>query len=177
MKLPPRSTALTPHLIVRDVEKAAQFYERGLGFQPKLMLPGGPQKTIRHAEVEYEGCGVMLGPESPERGIFAPVTSGKTPPVSLYLYVESVDAAHKKALEAGALELIAPSNQFFGARTSVVADPDGHQWMLSEHQKDMSEKDMRAAMAKTDSKKSKAHSAAAQLSGGSRRRPTIKKSP
>lgn len=173
MKLPPRTTAITPHLTVRDVEKAARFYERGFGFRLKMMLPGGPDNKVRHAEVEHHGCGVMIGPESPERGIFAPLTSGKTPPVSLYIYVESVDKAHAQALEAGAAELVPPSNQFFGARTSVVADPDGHQWMLSEHQKVMSEKELHSALKKTDSKANKAHSAAAQLRGPPRpRRPT-----
>lgn len=161
MKLPPRTTAITPHLTVRDVEKAAHFYRDALGFRIKLLLPGGRTKQIRHGEVEREGCTVMLGPESPERRMLAPISSGAVPPVSLYLYVEDVDAAHARAVDGGAIELLAPSDQFFGARTSVVTDPDGHQWMLSQHQKDMTEGEMREKLQAGPEGAGRAHSGSA----------------
>ena len=158
MRLPPKTTSITPHLTVRDVREAVRFYEQGLGFSIRLMLPGGPSNTIRHAEVEHGGAVVMIGPESRERGLVAPITSGRPPPVSLYVYVNSVDDAHAQALGAGAVELIAPSDQFFGARTSVIADPDGHQWMLAEHQKVMTESEMKSALKDASQGEAQAHS-------------------
>ena len=157
MKLPPKSTALTPHLTVRDVQAAARWYEEALGFRIKLMLPGGPSGEIRHAEVEHEGCTVMIGPESSSRGMLAPRTRGVPPSISLYLYVAEVDGTHARAIGAGAVELVSPSDQFFGARTSVIADPDGHQWMLAEHQQDMSEGEMRSVL-RRDAHTGTAHS-------------------
>lgn len=146
MKLPSNSTAITPHLTVRNVRDAVLFYERAFGFRTKLMLPGKQTDDIMHAEIEHEGCCLMLGPESPARGMLAPISRGGPPSVNLYLYVGSVDAVHARAIECGATELLPLSDQYFGARTSVVADPDGHQWMLAEHQKEMSERELREAV-------------------------------
>ena len=108
----------------------------------------------------------MIGPESPSRGMLAPRSRGAPPSISLYLYVEVVEEAHARAVEAGAVELVAPSDQFFGAKTSVIADPDGHQWMLAEHQRTMGEGEMKAAL-RRDAASGKAHSGEAP---GPRRR-------
>ena len=147
MKLPKKTTAITPHLTVRDVAAAAKFYEKAFGFTIKLMLPGGADGRIMHAEVGHSNCTIMIGPESLERGLRSPLTAGATPPVSLFVYVDGVDAIHARALGAGAKELLPPSEQFFGARTSIVADPDGHQWMLAEHRVELTEDAMKENLA------------------------------
>ena len=160
---------ITPHLTVRGVEEAARFYERAFGFRRRLMLPGGSANKVQHAEVELGACKVMIGPESPQRGMLAPISTGKPPPVSLYLDVANVDAAHAKAVAAGAIELLPPSDQFFGARTSVVADPDGHQWMLAQQKQDMTEDQMREAM-QSEPNSGAAHSVPASANTTARRR-------
>src|SRR5262245_57302381 len=109
------------------------------------MLPG-PQGKIMHAQLNHGLSVIMVGPESPERGIKAPITSGQSPAVSMFIYVDDVDATHKHAIAAGAKELLPPSEQFFGARTSVVVDADGHQWMLAQHKKDLSGDQMNEAL-------------------------------
>ena len=136
MQMPKKTTAITPHLTVRDVEAATAFYEKAFGFKRKFMLPGRGGR-IMHAEVTHEGCTVMIGPESPDRGLLSPLSTGGTP-VSLFVHVEDVDKVHAQALAAGARELLQPDEQFFGARTSVVVDPDGHQWMLAQQKKEVS---------------------------------------
>ncbi|HJL42606.1 MAG TPA: VOC family protein [Myxococcales bacterium LLY-WYZ-16_1] len=168
MKLPVKTTAVTPHITVRDVEAAARFYERAFGFRIQLLLPGGPHGTIRHAEVGHEGCTIMIGPESPQRGIRAPVDAGGTPPVSMFVYVDDVDAVHQRAVEAGAIELLPPSEQFFGARTCVLADPDGHQWMMAQHQEELSESDMRKRLEESNQGEGASHAADAP-----RRKPRV----
>lgn len=168
MKPSGRAPGITPHLTVRDVERAARFYRDGFGFRIKMMLPGGQTQRIRHAEVEHAEGAVMLGPESPERGMLAPVTTGGVPPVSLYLYVDDVDAAHRRAVEAGAIELIPPTDQFFGARTSVVTDPDGHQWMLSQPREELGEDELRRRIQSGSDETRSGHSGPR---GRSRRRP------
>ncbi|MFO0722586.1 MAG: glyoxalase/bleomycin resistance/extradiol dioxygenase family protein [Myxococcota bacterium] len=143
MKLTKKATAITPHLTVRDVAASAKFYESALGFTIKLMLPGGPEGKIMHAELSHGNSTIMLGPESISRGVKAPITSGSTPSVSIYLNVEEIDALHAQAVKTGAIELLPPSDQFFGARTSILCDPDGHQWMLAEHRQEVSESSMK----------------------------------
>lgn len=155
--------ALCPHLTVRDVARSARWYARALGFQVRLMLPGGVGGAIRHAEIEHGGVGVMLGPESPERGLLSPHSRGTPPSVSLFLRVASVDAAHAQAVSEGAHPLVAPGDQFFGARTAVIADPDGHQWMLAEQHRQMSEGELREVLEKEPRSGARGHAAARQL--------------
>lgn len=145
MQLPPNSSSISPHLTVRDVKAAAEFYAKAFGFQIKMMLPG-QQGKIMHAQLNHGSSTLMVGPESIQRGMKAPITSGLNPPVSLFIYVDDVDATHKNALALGAKELIAPGDQFFGSRTSVVVDPDGHQWMVAQHKKDVSVEEMKSAL-------------------------------
>jgi PhnB protein len=137
--------ALSPHLTVADVQKSAKFYEAAFGFAPKMMMPGRGGR-IMHGELVLDGIRLMLGPESVDRGMQTPKSSGRVSPVSLYLSVGDVDRAHAKALAAGAQELLAPSEQFFGARTSMVMDPDGHQWMLSQQKEELSADELKAAV-------------------------------
>jgi len=41
---------------------------------------------------------------------------------------ELVDEAHRTAVDAGAGLVSPPTDQSWGGRSSVVADPDGHRW-------------------------------------------------
>ncbi|HYH99742.1 VOC family protein [Hyalangium sp.] len=143
MQLPKKTTAITPHLTVRDVDAAAKFYEKAFGFTRKFALPGAGGR-IMHAEVGHENCTVMIGPESRERGMLSPISAGGTA-VSIFVYVADVDKQHARALAAGAKELMPPSEQFFGSRTSLLLDPDGHQWMFAQHKKEVSLDDMKKA--------------------------------
>mgnify|MGYP006288230299 CR=1 FL=1 len=136
MRMPEKSTAVTPHLTVKDVGAAMSFYEQAFGFQRKFMLPR-PDGKVMHGEVVHDGCTIMIGPESLERGIRAPVSFGFTP-VSLFVYVDDVDAA-------GAKVVLAPNDQFFGSRTCLLLDPDGHQWMFATHKKDVTVDEMMTA--------------------------------
>lgn len=163
MKRPSPRPLLTPHLIVRDVARAARWYEQALGFRIRILLPGGRNGAIRHAEIERGEAVLMLGPESPERDLLAPISRDHAPSVSLFLSVEGVDEAHAHALNQSAHELLAPSEQFFGARTSVIADPDGHQWMLAEQRQEMSEGEMRSALRERTPNVAQGHAAAHQL--------------
>jgi PhnB protein len=144
MQLPKKTTAVTPHLTVRDVLTAVTFYEKAFGFTRKFMLPGAGGR-IMHAEMIHEGCTIMIGPESLERNMRSPMTAGGSP-VSLFVYVADVDKLHARSVAAGAKELVAPNDQFFGARTTVVLDPDGHQWMFAQHKKEVSVEDMTKAV-------------------------------
>src|SRR5688500_18514055 len=109
--IPAGTTAVAPHLTVRDIDAAMAFYEKAFGFERKFSLPGQGGRTM-HAEMGHAGSTIMLGPESPSRGIHSPRELGWSP-VSMFVYVPDVDALYARALAAGAVELLPPSNQFF----------------------------------------------------------------
>ncbi len=146
MNLPKNTAAIGTHLTVRDIPQAMDFYDKVLGFRRKLMLPG-PGGRIMHAEMVYAGCTLMLGPESPQRGMKSPASLGGTP-VSMFVYVEDVDSAFERAQQHGATVLVPVNDQFFGCRTFVMLDPDGHQWMVATQKQEMSADEILAAMNK-----------------------------
>ena len=56
----------------------------------------------------------------------------------LYLYVPNVDAVYQKAVKAGAISEMEPTNQFYGDRSGGVKDPAGNRWYIGTHVEDVS---------------------------------------
>jgi PhnB protein len=63
-------------------------------------------------------------------------------PVTISLYVEDVDAVFARALEAGATEVRAVTDQFYGDRAGQFSDPWGHLWSVATHVEDVSPEEM-----------------------------------
>jgi PhnB protein len=141
---------VTPYLVVRDGARAIEFYKKAFGAQELFRMPG-PDGKIAHAELQIGSSRIMLGTESPQTGAKSPETLKGTP-VGIFLYLEDVDAAYKRAIEAGAKEQQAPQDMFWGDRYGKVADPFGHEWQLATHKEDVSPEEMgkraQAAMGK-----------------------------
>jgi PhnB protein len=51
--------------------------------------------------------------------------------VTISIYVEDVDSVFSAAIEAGATELRAVENQFYGDRSGQFDDPFGHRWSVA----------------------------------------------
>jgi PhnB protein len=83
----------------------------------------------------------MLSDEFPEYGGKAPQTLGGSP-VSIHLYVDDVDAFFKQALAAGAKELKAVMDQFYGDRSGQLEDPFGDLWWVATHKEDVAPEEM-----------------------------------
>ena len=135
--------SVTPYLIVDDAKGALDFYQRAFGAQEIFRLPMGDR--IGHAEIRIGDSVVMLADEFPEMGHLGPKSRGG-PTASLMLYVEDVDSAFRKALDAGATEQRPVENQFWGDRMGTLTDPYGHQWSLSTHVEEVSPEDLQRRM-------------------------------
>ena len=48
----------------------------------------------------------------------------------------------KQAIDAGADQVSAPEDMFWGDRFASVTDPFGHQWQMATHVEDVSPEDM-----------------------------------
>jgi PhnB protein len=68
---------------------------------------------------------------------------------SLAIYVKDCDATYNQALSAGAHSLQVPADQFYGDRNARFEDPFGNEWSVMTHVKDVSESEMKKAMAQT----------------------------
>ena len=119
---------ITPYLCVDDAAGAIAFYVAAFGATEDFRVENRGQ--VGHAELTVFGAKIMLSDPAPERGALAPPALGGSP-VVLHVYVEDVDAALARAVEAGATLAVAAEDRFYGDRSGVVVDPFGHRWSLA----------------------------------------------
>ena len=131
--IPPGANPLTPILVLRNMEAALDFYQKAFGFKLRNVMRG-PENSILHAEMTHVDSQIMMGPESSERGAFAP--NGPSP-VTLYILVADVDAIADQARLHGGNIVQPPTDMFWGDRNAVIIDPEGHKWMVATHVKDI----------------------------------------
>jgi PhnB protein len=140
---------LTTHLAVENAGEAIEFYTRAFGAKETVRMdaPGG---TIGHAELKIGDSTIMLADPFPQSNAKPPTELGGTT-ASLLVYVEDVDAAVKKAVDAGGTVTMEPEDQFWGDRMGSVTDPYGHVWQIATHVEDLTPEEIsergKAAMA------------------------------
>ena len=135
--------SLTPYLVCKDAAKAIEFYSRAFGAQETVRMPG-PNGRIMHAEVKIGDSMLMLSDENPDRAAVAP--SGKGRSSSLMFYTNDVDGVFKRAIDAGASSIEAPTDMFWGDRMGNLMDPFGHQWAIATHKEDVAPDEMEKRM-------------------------------
>lgn len=140
--------SVQPYLHVRGAANAIEFYQQAFAAEEIMRMPQ-PDGRIGHAEIRIGDSIVMLADEAPERGIHSPAHYGGAP-ITLMFYTADCDAIYKKAIAAGSKSLREPADQFYGDRMSGVEDPFGFQWWIATHIKDVSEEEMKAAMAEQE---------------------------
>ncbi len=127
---------VTPHIIVKNGAKALDFYKNAFGAEETCRVPGPDGESIMHAEFKIGNSPVMLASEWPDQGVVSPETVGGTP-VTIHLYVNDVDAAMKKAADAGCKVTMPPADMFWGDRYGKLTDPFGHHWSIATHTEDL----------------------------------------
>jgi PhnB protein len=134
---------LTPHLTVRNADKALEFYKNALGAEV-LGAARMPDGRIMHAALRVGDSMLMLNEEMPEYGGLSPQSLNGTG-VTIHVYTDNVDEAFNRAVSAGAQVKMPLMDQFWGDRYGLVQDPFGHKWSLATHVKDLSAEEMQRA--------------------------------
>ena len=134
---------LTPHITVRDADKALEFYKNALGAEV-LNVARMPDGKVIHAALRIGDSMLMLNDEFPEMGGLSPLSTGGAG-VTIHIYTENVDEAFNRAVAAGAKVAMPLMDQFWGDRYGIVSDPFGHKWSIATHIKDMSFEEMQRA--------------------------------
>ncbi len=111
---------ITPYLVTQDLDRLIAFVQQVFDATETLRMPGGAGGT--HVEMQIGDSMLMIGGGT-----------GTTMPAALYVYVEDVDAVYQRALVAGAITLMEPSDEADGDRRGGVQDPLGNQWFLARH--------------------------------------------
>ena len=143
--IPEGYSTVTPYLVIKGAAKAIDYYKQIFGATEKMRMDAGAGR-IAHAELKFGDSVVMLADEFPEMGFSGPEKVGGSP-VSLLLYVPSVDAVFQRALDTGSRQIKPLENQFYGDRSGTLTDPFGHVWTIATHVEDVSPEEMKNRMA------------------------------
>lgn len=138
--IPPGFHTVTPSLTVRNGAQAIEFYKKALGAEERMRM-AGPDGKISHAELKIGDSIVFLTDENPAMGYKSPQTLGGSSS-GFYLYVEDVDKAFRRALDAGGKQTFPVTDMFWGDRMGNFTDPYGYAWTLSTHTQDMTEPEL-----------------------------------
>jgi PhnB protein len=139
---PPGHHTVTPGFSVKGATRVLEFLEKAFGGQvvDRYEGPGG---ALIHCEVMLGDSVVMFGEADPERGM-GPM------PGSFSYYVDdgpAVDAAFRRAVEAGATSTLEPQDQFYGYRSGTVTDPGGNKWTICAVVESLSREEIEQRMA------------------------------
>jgi PhnB protein len=133
--IPEGYEAAMPYLAVDDAAEAIEYYKKAFGAKERVRMEA-PDGKIGHAELEIGDSLVMLSDPFPGFAARTPKELGGTS-VSIFMFVEDVDAVVRKAVEAGGTITMEVADQFWGDRFGSVTDPFGHVWSIATHVEDV----------------------------------------
>ena len=131
--IPDGYQALIPSVIVDSAQKFVAFLKDVFGATERMRMEG-PGGKIMHAEMQIGDSVLMLGESMPQW----PARTN-----SLYVYVEDVDSAYKRAVQLGATSIQEPTNQFWGDRMASVKDTFGNFWAIATHVEDVNPEELK----------------------------------
>ncbi len=126
--------AIVPHIYVDGASDGIAFYKRAFGAL-ELFRIAHPNGKILHAEISICGSVVMIG-DPDDRLYGEPRALGRCT-ASLHIFLGDNAALLRRAVEAGAEEIQAPIDLFYGANSASVGDPFGHVWVLLSWKQDL----------------------------------------
>jgi uncharacterized glyoxalase superfamily protein PhnB len=125
--------AVTPYLVVPGVARLIDFMKHAFGGEEmdRMVQPDG---RVMHASVRIADSVIMMG---------EPMPGMEAMPAALLLYVTDCDAVFRRAVDAGAMVVNEPTNQFYGDRSGGVKDPSGNMWWISTHVEDVAPEELK----------------------------------
>lgn len=121
---------LIPYLVVRDAQKALDFYKDAFGFE--VINTVVDDTKLMHVEMRKNGMVIMFCPEG-AMGMEtkSPATKGVEESISLYCYCEDVDVLYEQSTKCGAKAIMPPEDRFWGDRMCALVDIDGYKWSFA----------------------------------------------
>lgn len=134
--IPEGFSTITPSLVLQGAGEAIELYKKAFGAQEEYSMKCPETGKIMHACLQVGSSKLFVADATPECGM-------QTQDSSFYLYVDNVDAALKKAKQAGLQETMPAEDMFWGDRLGAVKDKFGISWSIATHIRDVSDADMK----------------------------------
>jgi PhnB protein len=119
--------AIVPHIYIEGASDAIAFYKHAFG-AIELFRIVRPDGRVMHAEISIRDSVIMVG--DPDDELYGePQALGRCS-ASLHIMIDDNAALLQRAVEAGAEQIQAPTEMFYGASSASLRDPFGHVWVL-----------------------------------------------
>jgi uncharacterized glyoxalase superfamily protein PhnB len=129
---------ITPQLSLEGAAEAIDFYRKAFGAEETMRAPDPSGKKIWHAQIRIGSSNLFVNDTFPEMGAGATKSQ-------LWIYVDGVDAAFKRATDAGCTVKMPLADMFWGDRLGCVVDKWGNEWSIAQHMKDLTPDEMKKA--------------------------------
>lgn len=140
----PSRPAFIPSLAYKDHRAALQWLQKAFGFELSEVLTDA-EGHIVHAEMTHGDGVIMIGGEWLDR-TRSPVSLGGKNTQRLHVRLEGgIDEHCARARQAGAKIVMEPADQFYGDRSYMATDLEGHYWTFSQSVRDVSRQEMEKA--------------------------------
>jgi uncharacterized glyoxalase superfamily protein PhnB len=137
---PPRPSFI-PSLVYKDSLVALRWLQTAFGFEPSEVLTDADGKIV-HAEMTHGDGVVMIGSEWAD-WTRSPASLGGKNTQRVHVRIErGIDEHCARARRAGAKVVKEPEDQFYGDRTYIAADLEGHHWTFSQRVRNVSNEEM-----------------------------------
>jgi len=140
----PRRPSFIPSLAYKDNRAALAWLRDAFGFEPSEILTDA-EGNIVHAEMTHGDGVVMIGTEWAD-WTRSPASLGGKNTQRIHVRIErGIDEHCARARQAGARIVKEPEDQFYGERSYIAADPEGHCWTFSQPVRSVSNEEMEKA--------------------------------
>lgn len=140
----PQRPAFIPSIIYRDNRAALKWLQNAFGFEASEVLTAANGEIV-HAEMSHGDGVVMIGSEFAEWAA-SPASVGGKNTQRVHVRLESgIDEHCARARQAGAGIAMEPADQFYGDRTYMAVDHEGHHWTFSQPVRNASREEMEQA--------------------------------
>jgi uncharacterized glyoxalase superfamily protein PhnB len=140
----PKRPAFIPSLVYRDNRAALEWLQNAFGFEPSEVLTDSTG-TIVHAEMSHADGVVMIGSEFADWTRSPASVDGKNTQRVHVRIERDIDAHCARARAAGAAIAREPEDQFYGERSYIAIDLEGHHWTFSQPIRQVSREEMENA--------------------------------
>ena len=113
--------SLVPFIYVENVPEYLEFVKAAFGVKV-ITETKDDNGTVFYGTLQFDDTTYFVQEATDEL---------KPSSVALYLYVPDLDAAYKRAVDAGAISLAEPQEQYHGDSYALLSDKWGSQWYLA----------------------------------------------
>jgi PhnB protein len=138
--LPEGMHTVTPAMTLDGAAEAIEFFRKAFGAEELNRAEDPSGKKVWHAAIRIGDSTLFVNDPFPEQGAAAHASK-------LWVYSEDVDAAFKRAVDAGGKPGMPPTDMFWGDRVASISDRWGNNWTLATRKENLSEAEMKKRQA------------------------------